>query len=325
MERFRTHLEWHAMWCATGELMQTRALAKVGDDVYDTFEHWLSREGLTAPPLWLADLHGMKPLEDRLWFAPQENVDAWVEDVDDDDFLVELALISGDGTIVVGGNHDTRSRNFMLSAKVQTALVLPDTASALMRALQTVDSSWDYRIPLAGDDLEIDVPPYMLVGWLLDTNHELGIDERDPLRYEVRAIERRPSHKTATALNLEFVHTDQARWIEASRRHTVLVYEAWGDNRCDEGDDRFAYEETVRSSGWRLRADKDALTIFLNEMGLDMIVEVEITRRNKGYDYSRYDEEETKESRFDRVLLLRRDGSIEAADGRLGTWTSPRA
>jgi hypothetical protein len=325
MERFRTHLEWHAMWCATGELMQTRALAKVGDDDYDTFEHWLSREGLTAPPLWLADLRGMKPLEDRLWFAPQENVDAWVEDVDDDDFLAELGLISEDGTIVVGGNHDTRSRNFMLSAKVQTAPVSPDTASALMRALQTVDSSWDYRIPPAGDDLEIDVPPYTLVGWLLDTNHELGIDERDPLRYEVRAIECRPSHKTATALNLEFVHTDQARWIEASRRHTVFVYEAWGDNRGDEGDDRFAYDETVRSSGWRLRADKDALRIFLNEMGLDMIVEIEITRRNKGYDYSRYGEEGTKESRFDRVLLLRRDGSIEAADGRLGTWTSPRA
>ena len=105
----------------------------------------------------------------------------------------------------------------------------------------------------------------------------------------------------------------------------MFIYEAWGDNRGDEPEDRFRYDETVRSSGWRLRVDKDALRTFLNKMGLDLIVEIEITRRNKGYDYSRYDEEEAKEARFDRVLLLRRDGTIEAAEGRLGTWTAPRA
>jgi hypothetical protein len=324
LERFRTYLEWHAMWCATGELMQTRALAKAGDDDYDSFERWLSRECLTAPLLWLADLRAMKPLEDRLWFAPQDDVDVWVENVGDDDFLVALGLVSDDGMIVVGGYYDTRSHNFMLSARVATALVSPVTASALVRALQTIDSSWDYRIPPAGDDLEIDVPPYKLVGWLMDVEHELGIDEHDPLRYEVRAIERRPSHKTATALNLESIHNDQARWIEASRRNTVFLYEAWGDSRGDERDDRLRYDETVRSSGWRLRADKESLRIFLNEMGLDLIVEIEITRRNKGYDYSRYDEEGAKEARFDRVVLLRRDGAIEAAEGCLGTWTAPR-
>jgi len=89
--------------------------------------------------------------------------------------------------------------------------------------------------------------------------------------------------------------------------------------------DRLRYDKTVRSSGWRLRADKEALRTFLNAMGLDLIVEIAITRRNKGYDYSRYGEEEAKESPFDRVILLRRDGTIEAAEGRLGTWTAPRA
>ncbi len=177
---------------------------------------------------------------------------------------------------------------------------------------------------MAGDELEIDVPPYKLVGWLVDDRHDLGMDEIDPFRYEVRGIECRPSSKTATALNLEFVHDDEARWIQGSRRKAVFVYEAWGDNRGDEGD-RFRYDKTVRSSGWRLRADKEALRTFLNKVGLDLIVETEITRRNKDYEYSRHDEEEAKEARFDRVVLLRRDGSIEAAEGCLGTWTAPRA
>jgi hypothetical protein len=324
LERCHTYLEWHAMWCAIGELMQTRALARAGEDYYGTFEYWLAREGITSPPLWLADLHGPKPLEDRLWFAPKEDVNTWIEGVGDDDFLAELGLVNDDGTIVVGGYHDTRARNFMLSVRVETALVSPDTASALVRALQTVDDSWDYRIPPAGHDLEIDAISYKLMGWLIDVEHELGIDERDPLRYGVRAIECRPSHKTETALNLKFVHNDQARWIDASRRNTVFTYEAWGDNRDDEPEDRFRYEETVRSSGWRLRVDRDALKTFLDRVGLDLIVEVEITRRNKGYDYSQYDEEGAKAAKFDRVLVLRRDGTIEAAEGCLGTWTAPR-
>ncbi len=36
--------------------------------------------------------------------------------------------------------------------------------------------------------------------------------------------------------------------------------------------------------------------------------------------YPRYDEEGAKETRFDRVLLFRRDGTIGAAEGCIGTW-----
>jgi hypothetical protein len=325
LERFHTYLEWHAMWCATGELMQTHALAKAGEDVYETFEQWLRRKGLTSPPLWLADLHGPKPLEDRLWFPPQGNIDRWIEGVGDDDFLAELGLAAGDGLIVVSGHHDTRSCDFRVSASVETALVSPDTASALVRALQTVNDAWVYRIPPAGDSLEIDSPPYKLMGWLIDVEHDSGIDERDPFRYEVRAIQCCPAKKVVTALNLKFVYNGRAKWTEASRGQIAFVYEAWSDNRGDERDERLRYDKAVRSSGWRLRADKEALRTFLHEMGLDLIVEITITRRNKGYEYARHDEEKVKESRFDRVILLRRDGTIEAAEGRLGTWTVPRA
>lgn len=324
LERFHTYLEWHAMWCATGELMQRHPLVKGEEDDYDTFEHWLRGEGLTAPPLWFADLHGPKPLEDQLWFAPKTDFDVWIEDISDDDFLAELGLNSRDGSIVVDAYYDTQSRGFQLSVRVHTALVSPDTAGALVRALQTIEDSWDYRIPTADDELELNVPRYKLVGWLIDDRHDLGIDERDPFRYGVRAIESRPSNKIATALNIEFVYDDQARWVERSRRRTVFVYEAWGDTGGDEAEDSFRHSDYVRSSGWRLRADKETLRILLNKMNLDLIVEIEITRKNKGYEYSRDDEKKTKEARFDRVVRLRRDGAIEAAEGRLGTWTAPR-
>ena len=268
MERYHTYLEWHAMWCATGELMQTRPLLKAREDEYDTLERWLSGEGLTMPPLWLADLHGPKPLEDQLWCSPQGDVDAWVEHVGDNDFLAELGLVSDDGSIVVEGHHDTRSHEFRSSVRVHSALVSPETARALVRALQTVNDSWDYRIPPAGDDLEINVPPYKLVGWLVDSRHDLGIDEGDRFRHEIRGIECRPSSKTVKALNLEFVYEDQVKWSQGSRQKAVFVYQAWGDSRGDEGD-RFRYDKTVRSGGWRLsrlRKNSFFLTSSLTNM-----------------------------------------------------------
>jgi len=327
MERFHTYLEWHAMWCVVGELMQVRALGRASEDDYDSFEHLLRRVDLTVPPMWLADLRGVKPLEDRLWFPPKNDIDTWIEEVGDSDFLAELGLTNNDGTIVVAASHDTRSSRFHSSVRVSTALVSPLTAKALVRALQTADDSWDYGIPDAEDELEIDVPPYKLVGWLVHSSRDPGIDERDSLRYEVGGVERSPSSKTMETFNIEFVHDDddEAKWIEASKRNIVFVYTPWGDSRGDETDERLRYDERVRSDGWRLRADTEALSAFLNAIGFDLVVEIEVERKNRGYGYSRYDEEEAKEARFDKVLLLRRDGTIEAAEGRLGTWTAPSA
>jgi hypothetical protein len=320
LERFSTYLEWYAMWCAIGELMQTRALAKYEDNNYDSFEYRLRHECLSTPPLWLADFRSPKPLEAQLWFAPEKNLDLWVDDVGIEEFLNELGLTKPSRTIVIDSHHDTLSCDFSLTARVNTALVSPETGGSLMRALQTINNSWDYRIPPAGDELEFDCEPYKIVGWLDNPEHTSGIDEGDMLRYGVREIECKPSNKTANALNLAFVYDGQVKWIDADHGNTIFKYEAWGDNSDYDSNDRYHYDRTVRSNGWRLKVDKQALYTFLNSIELDLIVEVEITRRNKGYDYSRYDEEKTKESRYDKVILLRRDGTIEDAKGCIGTW-----
>ncbi|MFC1983843.1 hypothetical protein ACFLVO_02365 [Chloroflexota bacterium] len=324
LERFHTYLEWHAMWCAIGDLMQTRALAKAAEDDYYTFECQLDRAGLTAPPLWLADLHDPKPIEHQLWFAPNGDVNIWVENVDNDEFLAELGLANDEGTIVVASSHVTESCKFRSSIRVNTALVSSKTAMSLTRALQTVQDNHDFRIPPDGDDLEINDPPYVLTGWLSDNEHGLRIDEQDPLRYDVNAIECSPSNKTITVLNLTFHNDFSARWIEQDSGKMFFIYGAWGDTRGDEREDTLRYDETVKSSGWRLKIDKEALKTFLNVKKCDLIVEIEITRRNSSYgNYRRYNEEEEKEARFDRIILMRKDGTIEAAEGCIGTWTVP--
>ena len=122
--------------------MQHHALAKPKEGEYDTFEDWLSSHSLTAPPQWLSDLRGPKPLERRFWFNPPSNIDDWIEDVAEKDFLIELRLRNQ--IITVEAHYETRCRDFTLSAQVRSSLVSSDTAISLVRALQTVDDSWDY-------------------------------------------------------------------------------------------------------------------------------------------------------------------------------------
>ena len=58
------------MWCATGELLKTRTLAKIDEDDWDSLYHQIKQEQLTHPPIWLADIAGPKPLEVSRWRGP---------------------------------------------------------------------------------------------------------------------------------------------------------------------------------------------------------------------------------------------------------------
>ena len=326
LERFRIYLEWHAMWCATGSLMRNHAFAASGDGVYDTFEEWIRAECLSSPPIWLSDLHGPKPLKYQLWFSPLGNIDAWVDRVVDADFLAEIDSTTDSGSIVVGGNRRIGSGNFYEVAYVTTSLVSPDTAHVLVRALQAIKFPFFYRLPSAGGEDEIDCAPYKLMGWLDNVEHELGIEEHDPLRYGMYGIQCRPTGQISKALNLEFVFNDHAAWIDTNSGKRVFVYEEWSDNRGDEREERYQYDSSVRSSGWCLRINKASLKTLLEESGLDLIVKIRLTRRNKDYGGYRSDaQKKIKESEFARIVVLRRNGTMEGAKGHLGTWTAPCA
>ncbi|GAP13240.1 hypothetical protein LARV_00991 [Longilinea arvoryzae] len=323
IERYHTYLEWHAMWCAIGELMKFRALTKESKDDSYCYELLVNEEGLAMPELWLADILAPKPLETQLWREPQKSLDRWLDAVDDKEFLTELGLNDDVGFIVVNGYHETKSYNFQSTVHVNSALVSPKTAAALVRSLQTIESSWDYRIPPAGDELEIKTDPYTLIGWLTSQEQGLGIEETDPLRYEIRRIESEPSERTRKELNISMVYDKQVNWVQNGNGKRIFIYEPWGDDLSGERAYSRRYDQNIRSNGWRLSIDREALKAFLAKSGFDLIIEIEITRSNKGDDYSRYDEEKTKESQFDRVLLFRADGTIEAAEGSIGTWTLP--
>jgi hypothetical protein len=321
MERFNTYLEWHGMWCATGELMRTHALTPSEDDDWRTFEHWVRSEGLTTPPFWLADLRGPKPLEPALWLAPTAP-DRWIGEIGDET-VWQVTGLNSDKGIVVDSYHETRSSRFLETVHVATALVSPKTASSLVRALQTITDSSDYKLPWAGEDFEIRASPYSLVGWLSHQEANSGIDEHDPLSRGVYRLAMVPSTDTLDALRVDFHFGKSALWASRDDQRTVFSYEAWADEPSDDRHDRGRHDETVRSNGRRLTIDRAALAQLLKRRRLDLIVEIEIHRRNVGYEPRHDDEEKAKETRFDRVILFRSNGDVEGAEGRIGTWQVP--
>ena len=111
--------------------------------------------------------------------------------------------------------------------------------------------------------------------------------------------------------------TQPLQWFAAGYAEAAFVYEAWGGYR-DEGE-QIRYSDKLISRGYRLLVRKELLTEFLDAQESDLLVKVEIKRTDRGFD-DPYDKKEKQESRFDRVILARRGGSIDAAERCLGAW-----
>lgn len=317
IERYGTHLEWHAMYCVIGELLTTHPVSKGNEYSFDSLDYWLGWLLPTDPPFWLSDNRGPTPLELKLWNEDPKTDNGWLHNVRRDEFLSEVGICAPlrDGWIVIDGHYTVYFPNREASIQISSALVSPKTATALVRALQTVSNPWDFGIPDEDRDLQIDEPPYRLLGWLMHADGDNRFDERDPLRYEVGRARVKPGRKVTKALGLVPQIDIHRTWVCNQTGKRAFIYEAW----CDEPPPRDDYyPQRIRSSGWRLWVKADILQSFLINGAWDLICEVQIERRlRNGYGWSY---EDTKRKTHDKILRLRANGSVDDVKGRVGSW-----
>jgi hypothetical protein len=321
IERTHTHFEWHAMWCVVGELLQTKPLAESEKDRWRDWEYWWSRSGLTEPSHWLSDLRGIKPLEPSLWFSASGKDEDWLKRVRQQNLLDELGLGNSDSEVVVAGHTYGAQGQRKSTLNISSALVSPETASSLVKALQSIDNAWDYKIPEQDDHLEIDEAPYQLIGWLLHPERDTRLDGNDAVRREVSSCAVKPGSKVSKVLGLIGAKDGESgHWVGADGE-VKFRYVAWSD---DMSDSTLRYSsEFPRSYGHRLIGSRSAIQDFLLERQMDLVVEIDLTRRT-GDAYGSDDSEEEKSVSYDLVVVLRRDGRIEAANGCVGAWAASR-
>jgi hypothetical protein len=324
IERHSYYLEWHAMWCSIGSLMTEKALAEpeYDDDDYRTLNGFLKREGLTQPPHWSSDLLCPTPLESRFHQPPTVDAEDWVATITADDFALELGLGFDDSNLVVDSYNDIRTSKHRSNVRISSSLVSPDTGLSLIRALQTSDDSHDYRLPPAGHEFEIDDDSFILRGWLSEHSGDSQLDEKDTFNHGVRLIKVTPSENVDELLELRRSDNYPVSWDDSTNRGKVFNYETWGNVRDDSMQKEYIYGEDVFSNGHRLKISLHHLKQYLDKVGFDLILEVEITRRVTKDGITEYNEESEKEARYARLYLLRRTGEIFAAEGCVGTWAS---
>lgn len=129
LERLNTHLEWHAMWCALGDLLKTEPLVLRDDDDWDDLGVRIKREKLAESPLWSADLLAPTPLIARNWVTDSRPVDEWMVTVGEADHRADLFPNDQPEYVMVAGDAERRTDDRVETIRIASALVAPPWAA----------------------------------------------------------------------------------------------------------------------------------------------------------------------------------------------------
>lgn len=295
------YLSYHAMMLTAGRLLATRPLVAASNEwEEDSVWDWIGRHDISrADGRWLADRCDPLPPGVPYRFDDKDRT-AWFRSIGIGDF--DCALYPGTGYLAVWGQWSDIDASQVQSISVHSALVQPERSASLLRALQTVDDPHDFRIPDANDDHQIDEGPYQLKGWIVDRPRERGIDEMDRWSGEVRFPAPEPAPFVVEIMKLS-TDSDRRLWQIPGVTTPLLRSETWG-----RFPDRDGSEEP---NGRRLRASIPFVIKFLNAVGMDLVVEVEIQRRSSYGRYTGHERDELGNNPpSNKLFIVKGDGTI---------------
>lgn len=321
LEGYRNHLEWHAMWCAAGQLLKTHPLRNPEDSDSNELANRISQYKLTHPPHWLSDFVGTVPLQPHRWRPPAKSMEDWLGGINDDDFLREVFPVDQPGWVIVSADITAKSTNHKETVRIGTGLVSPDTGHALLRALQTSKENHWYFYGLPGGE-KIDLPDYTLQRWLAGYDRDRGYDGKDPYRNEIERPQSLPRQAVTDALRLQKRYgSGCVKWFRDGAEEPSFIYEAWGERGLDWKYGSYRRDRgMVMCSGYRLLVRKEDLAEFLETQGQDLIADVFIERHDTRKSEWSYDTEDSTRAAFNRLFLFRRSGNLQAAERSFEAW-----
>lgn len=274
-EDYSFYLAVHALWTVAGSLVRTDTVHWDEDDLVDPFTRWLGRFLISRRDgRWLADRRDPAPLPEtdstRARTGPSRTRTV------PDGYFTER-LLGDDGWVTVwehSSNSDYRSTQ---TVEIRSALASPETARALLIALQTAPSVWPLPLPAADDD---DGPigrgRFDLAGWVNSGDSPEGQDRHDPLAGEIPFPPAHPCDRIADLLELKTDH-DMRLWTHEGQ--TVLRSTVWDETR------KTGYRETGER-GERLQMRREAVTAMLTTTERSLLVQVAIGRTDDEPDAS---------------------------------------
>jgi hypothetical protein len=311
VETLRSYLEFHAMCCAAGEMVDSlpTEVEIYDDEPSDRWSNWLREHLPSSDQYWLADLRGTTPFRPDCW-GRFTSLKDWLRRVDASEYESALGWDEPGHTaeMVIRGHHEFGDMVRHGTVRVSSALVSPATARSLLRALQTADPN-DFLLPIYGigrDDARISQPGFDLQPWLLERSLHEALDKVDPLA--------RVGTTSLTEFGGDFLSTVEAS--ASPERLEFLQADGRVIGRLELWNDRLEKDRATGpySSGERLWVRFDTLLGYLQRCDRDLIIEVRIAHNRS--EESRREEGEKYDIGRTTIYLLRRDGSLETMAGR---------
>lgn len=304
------YLERHAALTIAGRLMRTVTPYRDPDTEQLDVLEWLADFDIARHDgRWITDQRSSVP-------GPLATVGPrGTNQVHESEFLA--ALKPADGWVTVWQSASVTEYDRSLSINIASALVNPETAGALVRALQTADGYWSFRIPSADhddEDFQFSSPPFQLQGWVSTPHSEGGIDRLDPLATELTPELPRPSADIAETLSI--TSEDGGLHWDSEDGAAVFASETWAEISVG--------REPHGPSGSRLRITTEALDQMLGSLDVALIVEVRVRREDRHTRYAAVSDNDDEGGGADhdndfRVFSYQPGTGWTGLNGRVGT------
>lgn len=301
IEDLKTYYEYHAMFCAANDLLELEPL--VDSERWNSWESWLKTHALVLDKIWLSDLRDPIPLEIEFWRSGYKYLDlAWLEDVDDDKYEETIGLnkqSSGQFIIPFGSYTRYFGKNYE-STTIKSAIVSPGSSNALLRALQTTKNSFNYRIPLEDDELEIEEGSFSMLGWLKQNKSDDSgnLDQKDPFANGISEYLITFGKIVHNLFKIEYHDNLKKAYCDD---RLVMFAQNWSDLTENNNYDKF------ESAGVRVQIDIPFLLKFLSDAKSSLIIECVISRHIEG-DFANWKENNKHNTK---IFLIDSDGTVK--------------
>jgi hypothetical protein len=301
-ESLRLYLEYHAMMTAAGELIDHGRSVLVEDwdeDSFDPWQDWLSRH-LPANP-WQSELRTPVPA-DPAYFGRLPADGPWAAPGTADlDRIFDLQGAELADSVPVVGRAFISRRGGYESSHIDSALVRPDYAADLQRALASSSEPTDWKLPDEGEQaFEVSHGRFELRGWLSPPPSPTeSLDDSDSYAQGLAGALPMPGRlfrASAGAVPGPVPLVDGVG--------NVL---AWAEQWADPERDRYGRGHDINCSGNRVFVKRSVLLRFLSDTGYSLIVEVQLGRHRSSTRTA-----ESLASRRSRIYLVHADGRIIA-------------
>ncbi|EIU14719.1 hypothetical protein MA5S0422_1968 [Mycobacteroides abscessus 5S-0422] len=283
------YLSIHALYEIAGRLVARLPTVHVYDDGDDEWAGFLQHHIPTrSDGRWLSDRRDAGPVMESIGDCDRgsrdSKFDEWVYQISRRNFDRHFEPIAGWPT--VWGRRTSLSRSRSEYTNVSSALIHPQTAQSLLRALRLAPSVTPLRIPDAQDHDWSGTGLFRLGGWIESAWHSKGLDDQDPYSGDVSFPPARPARAVVNSMHLSS-DADMRYWTREGVE--VLRSTVWDDTLP------IGQHERAGSSGDELTINPVFLRELLRAEKMSLLVEVEIRRyssANSSFRHRRNDDEE---------------------------------